>query len=161
MFPFFLATILALWGLLIVIFFTRPPIDGYVRPRARPTRGIDRATAIARERYGYFICISIRAYEFVESLPRVSVLDLQAEDSFCCLCHAEFFRPQMVTTDDRKTDSLRRIRCVPVELPCGHIMGNKCLRNWVDTCMSDNKGHGTCPLCRDVILLSLDPDAIY
>lgn len=72
----------------------------------------------------------IRAEEvaaFLKGLERVSALP---EDEFCSICLEYYSKP--------KTVDIER----PVKLPCGHIIGNGCIRRWLDG------GHDTCPVCR-------------
>ncbi|KAK5013012.1 hypothetical protein BJ546DRAFT_638771 [Cryomyces antarcticus] len=60
-------------------------------------------------------------------------MDLTAfpdEDRTCAICHEGY------TADVGG--------CLPVKLPCSHIIGNSCLRAW----LAPTSGHNSCPLCR-------------
>ena len=93
----------------------------------------------------------------VEEHHLVSVSDLPVEDRICCICRVEFLNSVYETTaeihariDPQGIDEDSRDLCVPTKLPCGHIAGDRCIRAWVDSCMS-RASYAECPACRAII----------
>ena len=67
---------------------------------------------------------------FLDQLPDISTKDLP-NDTVCHICMDEFG-----STEDPEP---------PVKLPCGHVIGRKCISRWLKT-------KNSCPLCRRVVL---------
>ena len=72
---------------------------------------------------------------FVDQLPDMSLNDLP-NDNTCSICMNRFR-----SREDPEP---------PVRLPCGHVMGRKCISRWLE---SEN----SCPLCRRVLFEQGNP----
>ena len=99
----------------------------------------------------------IHAHNFVDGLALVRVSDLPAEERFCCICRTDYFHAHTVTTTEiyarmfpDRIDEESREKCVPVKLRCGHIVGDRCIRQWIESSLSRFL-NGRCPVCRTVI----------
>lgn len=75
-----------------------------------------------------------KSFVFIANLPTVAVETMSAEDQNCSICLSNFLTPE------DSQDSLE----IPTRLPCGHIVGNRCLRQWVFPYGQGEK----CPICR-------------
>ncbi|KAL9102681.1 MAG: hypothetical protein Q9163_002203 [Psora crenata] len=70
-------------------------------------------------------------------VPRVKYEDLQDDHRKCFICHEDFHNPTHQSSADASHE-------VPIRLPCGHIFGDVCFKDWIQPF-----GNGTgCPLCR-------------
>lgn len=90
------------------------------------------------------------AHNYIKSLPLVPVSNLSEEDLSCCICRKEYYR-RGVTTTDTSDGMMNLLRCVPIRLPCDHIVGDKCIEQWVKEGLNRDY-EGTCPLCRASII---------
>ena len=93
----------------------------------------------------------------VEEHNLVCVLDLPVDERICCICRLGFFHSVYGTTteiharlDPRGIDEDSRGLCVPTKLPCGHIVGDKCIDAWITHSLSRGS-FAECPVCRAVI----------
>ena len=75
---------------------------------------------------------------FVNRLPQVDLKDFPNETT-CHICMDSFGG-----TEDPES---------PVQLPCGHVMGRKCISRWLGT-------NDSCPLCRRVLFGQENPSRI-
>ena len=75
------------------------------------------------------------ARAFLEALPIVKKEELPENSQICHICKELFDAPNVVP---EMTD----IAEVPVKLPCNHIMGEDCLKKWLEN-------NNSCPLCRN------------
>ena len=75
------------------------------------------------------------ARRFFDQLLDISLNDLQSETR-CDICLETFGRPE-----DPES---------PTRLPCGHLLGKKCISTWLETTNS-------CPLCRRVLFAQEPP----
>lgn len=91
----------------------------------------------------------------VGSQSLVSVYDLPPDERSCCICRVEFFVSSYGTTAElhaamkpEDVDEESRELCVPTKLArCGHIVGDRCMRLWVENCEARGV-RGECPVCR-------------
>lgn len=72
----------------------------------------------------------------------ISVSDLPDDERSCCICRVDFFDP------DRHTSN--RELCIAIKLQCGHVVGDRCIRLWVDDSLKRGLD-GTCPMCRTIV----------
>lgn len=76
----------------------------------------------------------LRAMKFIWSLPLIPVDSLNEDETFCALCYQNYDEQFRVCGDGES----------PCHLPCGHIAGHQCLREW----LSPYEGGSTqCPFC--------------
>lgn len=80
-----------------------------------------------------------KSFVFLANLPIVAIADIPAGDLNCSICLNSF-----VTGENGEG-----ILEVPTRLPCGHIIGNLCLRRWVFPYANGER----CPICRADCLL--------
>ena len=71
--------------------------------------------------------------DFITSLPEIDVTANLEEDHTCCICLSDF------GSNDGDGESE-----VGLRLPCGHLLGSSCVRNYLAR-------NTTCPLCRMVV----------
>lgn len=95
--------------------------------------------------------------DYVHDHNLVPVSSLHEDDRTCIICRMPFFDSEFLTTTehhatiDPSLDEESRKLCVPDKLACGHIVGHKCMRLWVEK-VNFRKGRpGTCPVCRAVV----------
>lgn len=98
--------------------------------------------------------------EFFFHAERLSTSSLDVDNALCHICQEEFeplYSHQSINADTRQTfellDALPFLQPKsagvdePVRLPCSHILGSECLKQWLSS-----SGAASCPLCkRDLI----------
>jgi len=62
-----------------------------------------------------------------------------SEESSCSICKTDFDDDEIVE--------------FPVELPCRHVFGSRCLERWAGTWKPDTEFVVSCPMCRRVFML--------
>ena len=74
-------------------------------------------------------------------LPSVDIESLDKDDKNCGICRVEYSSSS--SASDQQEDPIE----TPVRLPCGHVFGTQCLKEWLnpDAAHVNNK---TCPTCR-------------
>lgn len=80
----------------------------------------------------------------------VAVSDLPSDDRRCCICQEEFYDFGPVTPNfpsESYADAKNRKQCRPAKLRCGHIVGDKCLRLWMNNSLRRGL-NARCPICR-------------
>ena len=99
----------------------------------------------------------IKVVNVVQGLPLVKVSDLPIEDRTCCICRTEYFHNIYVITAEMyarefpgRIDEETQEKCVPVKMRCGHIVGDRCIVQWIDSSLSRFM-NARCPVCRIVI----------
>lgn len=104
-----------------------------------------------------------------EKLTPVSASDLPPDERNCFICGLEYSSTgTYITLEERGQlmDGSRideeeaRQECVPVKLPCGHIVGDKCIHLWART-NTRRQLDVTCPSCRTVLLRTARPREVY
>ena len=80
-----------------------------------------------------------RSITLIADLPTVSIADLPDEQQRCSICLESYIKDEF---DESIPEN-------PTRLPCGHVVGHRCLRSWVFP-----YGDGEyCPVCRADCLL--------
>ena len=74
-----------------------------------------------------------KVIKFLFNLPSVKLSDIPGEDRQCVICHGDYCEVK----EDGEIET-------PKRLPCGHIMGNECIRKWLVP-FGNSK---SCPVCR-------------
>ena len=81
--------------------------------------------------------------EFLRELPHPNAHDLDAENRNCAICHEPYGVNGPENGPQGNTDINGNALEDPVELPCAHIFGSRCLRTWLVPSVNT-----TCPICR-------------
>ena len=133
-------------------------ISTYLRRRYRPRvnrlkhRLIKSRNRLFRWRHPDSREFCIPAYKYVANLPRVSISNMPPEDSFCAICRDEYIDPpRIIFNPITRLPPNDPSRCVAVKLQCGHIMGDKCIRRWVDRRLK-REYHAKCPYCQKLLI---------
>lgn len=99
----------------------------------------------------------IRAVNFVHGHALVNVSDLPVEERICFICRMEYFESVHGTTteiharmDPQNINEHSEELCVPTKLQCGHIVGHRCIRLWINNSLR-NGVDARCPICRVII----------
>lgn len=72
---------------------------------------------------------------YILRLPLVEITKLRADESSCPICLELYQTSNAQDTDPRPPE-------LPIQLPCAHIMGRECIRQWI------GNGNCSCPMCR-------------
>ena len=80
--------------------------------------------------------LNTKAKAFLESLPILALADLRLDSLECPFC----IEPYQNSPHSER----------PVRLPCNHVMGNDCLRKWLNS-SGANANNNACPTCRAVL----------
>lgn len=80
------------------------------------------------------------ADEYVRNLPIIPTTQLPAHevDRQCPVCLVKYGTTALPT--EPTEDALR--------LPCGHVIGSRCLRHWLATTLTPSGSGANCPVCR-------------
>ena len=85
----------------------------------------------------------LRVIEYINSLRPILVRELKEQDRTCAICF-----------DDCR-DRYGRVSHRPIKLACGHVFGERCIRQWLnplhnDACITPTlrQSNNCCPLCR-------------
>ena len=80
----------------------------------------------------------------------IDYLSSWTSDLECSIC----LRPYTKAIDPKKSrkrsSSSVRIREKPIQLPCKHVLGYRCMRKWLSPTSEGGSQHNTCPMCRKV-----------
>lgn len=118
-----------------------------------------------------FWCSAAPAYQtptekFVQTLPQVSIISLLDEDNIvpkCNICRNPFAeqlaQASLTNNSGENQPGITEVPAetaesdvfieIPVQLPCGHVFGKKCISSWITSCIDSHPP--TCPSCRVVV----------
>lgn len=80
--------------------------------------------------------------DFLQTSPPVDKSTLEEEDQKCSICMSEYRGNNEPVTKSEQGLLGEEASESPVKLPCGHVFGDLCIKEWLLT------QHASCPLCR-------------
>ncbi|CAF9922814.1 MAG: Ubiquitin-protein ligase [Heterodermia speciosa] len=85
-----------------------------------------------------------RVFErWFNALPTIDPETLHKEDQNCVICLLSYSSPSPASLQQNENPASEN----PIRLPCGHVIGQECLRKWLSPAPAGGNSN-KCPLCR-------------
>ena len=90
--------------------------------------------------------------EWLHKLPRFAITSLPMTDQGCGICLQTYVRAIKSSKSQEASKPFYRYiyKERPIQLPCCHVFGHRCIKQWLSPKSEGGSQHNTCPMCRKV-----------